>query len=722
MATWDDLEKKYGSGSAPTPSNDQWAALEQKYSTPSVAAAPEVARLADLPKIDVGLSERVRAGAAGINKGLFSDLLGMPVDAAANVIDLGKAAFGMAASAMGRNDLAPDLVERSKIVGSSDWIAKKFNDVGMGGAINNPAPNDQLSRVIHAGGRTAGASILPVRSLPMSTGRQAMNMGGGALSGALAGTAAEASDDPAVAVLAGMLPGAATHSAAGAIRRSVRGGDAGAQNMRQRIQDFKNGGVDAPSAGLASGNGLVQGIENLLAQTPGSTGVFQRSKGAMIDGMQSKTNHVRDSISPVYGALEAGSAIQKDLKGSFKERINRTQGLLGDRMSDAVGPDFYTPAANSIATASKLSAPIPGATAASTPLINSRIAGIASNLKSDVVGTPIHTNVRTNGLMNAPIQYRRFDGVVSDTPPGIPFGALKALRTDIGQEAASRAIMGTPEQSQFKKLYGAMSQDMKEAVNGADRRNANVPVGPLMSSQMPGAIALNRSNRFYSNAMNRVEALDPLVNKSTPEAAYNSLAGSLNAGPTAIERARNAVTPGTRQKITATIIDDLGTATPGQQGAAGTDWSPRTFLTNYNKLDTQARTALFTRLPGGKSHAENLADIAKTAEMIGQGSKVWANPSGTSAALSARATLGGISVGALYSPVLAAGTAGSLVAAHGASRLLTNPIFVNWLAKAPQNKHQTMQVYTQRLVVNAKFTKDAQFQQDVDDYLGSLGE
>lgn len=720
MATWDDLEAKYGggSGAAATPAaDDPWGSLEKKYSSPEPAPAqPKIKGISQLPKNDPSLMDRVKAGAAGINKGFYSDLMGLPVDTVTNVLDLGKAAYGSAATTFGRPDLAPELSNRANTPGSSEWIAKKINDVGMGGAINNPNPDDSISRVAYGGGRAAGASVIPVRSVPISGQQQAINLAGGAASGLLASSAAEISDNPAAAGLAGMLPALAGRGAAGAIRKAVRGDEAGRLNMAQRIQDFKNGGVDSPSAGLASGNSTVQGVENLLALTPGSSGVFQRSRDAMLGGITNKSNQLRDSISPTYGALESGTAIQQDLKNGFKNRINKTQGLLSDGVSKAVGPDFYTPATNSIASASRLSAPIPGASATSTPLINSRISGIADNLKSDVTGTPVYPHP----LMNAPPQYRRFDGLLSDTQPGIPFSALKALRTDIGQEASSNAIMGTPEQAKFKQLYGAMSQDMKEAVNGADRRNSGVTVGPLAPSQTPGAMALNRSNRFYSNAMNRVEALDPLLNKATPEQAYNSVASSLKDGPTAFDRVRNAVTPETRQKVAATIVDNLGTASPGQQGAAGTEWSPRTFLTNYNKMDQKGRESIFTRLTGGKQHAENLADIAKTADMIGQSSKVWSNPSGTAAALSARETIGGIAVGAFYSPVLAAGTAASLVGANAASRLLTNPVFVNWLAKAPKNSPGKMQVYAQRLSINAGLTKDAQFQRDVEDYMASI--
>jgi hypothetical protein len=313
--------------------------------------------------------------------------------------------------------------------------------------------------------------------------------------------------------------------------------------------------------------------------------------------------------------------------------------------------------------------------------------------------------------------------------PGLPYGALKALRTSIGEEAASNAIIGTPEQGQFKQLYGAMSQDMRHAADASDRTRAQVPTGPMRPSDQPATRALSRANRYYSNAMDQVEALNGLANRPTPEGAYGAVANSLKAGPSIYQRLRNAVTPETRQKVAATVIDELGSATPGQQNADGTAWSPRTFLTNYNRIDPQARTELFKRLPGGADHAENLAHVAKAADMLSEGAGVWANPSGTSQALVARGALGTIGAGVVgglfYTPLIApaAVAGGSLLLANQVSqRLLLNPKFVNWLAKAPPVKTpQQAAAYAQRLMMAAKMTNDPQFSQDASAYLEQAG-
>jgi hypothetical protein len=297
--------------------------------------------------------------------------------------------------------------------------------------------------------------------------------------------------------------------------------------------------------------------------------------------------------------------------------------------------------------------------------------------------------------------------IPATAPQGVPFSAVKELRTKIGKEAASNAIMGTPEQAEFKQMYGALSQDMKNGVALADLQNGT-----------KGTQALERANAYYSRAMERAGVVEPLANRSTPEGAYNALGNSMNDGPTTYERVRNVISPEARQKVAATVIGDMGKATPGQQNADGSQWSTRTFITNFNKMDPDARSALFKRFPGGAQYETDLKDIAKAADMINQGSKVWANPSGTGQLLSNKASVYTLTVGAYFYPLAAAGTAAGLGLSHATSRLMTNPKFVNWLAKAPTVKPHDMQSFSQRLINIAQQSGDKQFEQDVGAYIG----
>ncbi len=701
------IDEMYGALRSADAAGDTNAAQRIATSIKAMRAKPAVAP----EKEEAGVMSRIQAGAAGINKGFYADLLGLPADTIANVIDLGKAGAGSAYQAISGNT-APDALlpyDRRDVPLTSEWIQKGLHSIGMGGAIDNPHPEDQASRIIHMGGRVGGASFVPSPRAAITVQQNLANVAKGAAGGIAAGSVGEVA--PGWAGLAGMTPSAAIAAGSAGMRGLARGGEAGRLAMVQRIQDLKDGGVNFPSVGLASGNKGIMGLENLLSQTPGSVGMYDAARARNIDdgmkgGIKAKSDSIRDRASMVRGNAEAGSAIQSDLKNLFKERINSTYEKLNDKFAGKVQRDIRFPIDGTLSALDATTAINPMAPRTTASFVQPRIAGLRENILADTTETVPGTYY--NSTRNT----------------GLPLNATKDVRTDIGKEAASRAIFGTPEQADFKRLYAGLSEDMKTSAKMTD-----MDVGPQPNNIGPAQKSLARANNFYSKGMDRAGDMASLANNATPEGAFKSIANSLKSGGTMYSKLRNAVSPETRGKIVATVIDDMGMATPGNQNAAGDVWSPRTFLTNYNRIDTNGRKELFKRVNGGESMADNLAKVAKTAEMLGDSSKVWANPSGTSPALVARGTLATIGAGAFgglfYTPLIApaATAAGGLLLANQVSkRLLLNPQFVGWLAKAPSVPRAQQQAYAQRLIANARMTNDKQFSQDVGEYVKSLGQ
>lgn len=639
-----------------------------------------------------------RAGVAGVNRGFFADLAGLPVDTVANVLDLAKAAGGVGYHELTGNRI-PEWLEaydRKHVPGSSEWIASQLTKKGLGAAINNPAPQSAAGRIAFQAGRVGGASVVPNPRAAVSLPQNIANMGRGAASGAVGGAVGEVS--PEYAMVASMSPAVLSRIAPAALKGAVRGGEAGRRKMEQRIQDLANGGIKSPSVGLASGNPFLMGVENILSQTPGSVGLFARAQERNLAGMQGKANQIRDDLSPVYGPVEAGNAIQADLKGAFKDRIGATYGALNDRFAGTVPPDRRFAIDGTLGALEAATAINPLAPNTTGSFVQPRIAQLRQNILQD-------TTVAAPGM---------YSNILRNV--GLPLSAIKDIRTNIGKEAASRAIMGTPEQAEFKQLYAGLSHDMQNAARVTD-----MDAGPQVGIG-PSQAALQRANGFYSRAMGRADELQGIANRDTPEGAYQAVAKSLDAGPTVYQRLRGVVQPETRKKIVATLVDEMGAATPGQQNADGSTWSPRTFLTNYNRLDQKSKVEMFKRMPGGEAHARNLGDIAKAAEMLGDSSKIWANPSGTAANLTSRATFGALTFGAFFEPITAGTVAGGLASGNLGSRLLLNPAFAHWLAKSRSVRPQEMASHLQRLTLNAKLSGNAQFQSDVDEYVNLVGE
>lgn len=733
------------------------AAIKRNGLNRPASAKPKAPAWSDVPMQAV---KNLLPSAGNLLSGI-GHAIAHPIDTAGNVLDMGAGALQNALpagvkNAIDRIDPNPQAGQRAVAV--ADAAGKFFKDrYGSADGLKTTLATDPVGAALDLSTILTGGGTLAAKIPGLSTAGRAAVVAGGAV-------------DPISATIR------ATRGAAGAGMRKVIDQPA----MAQRIADLKAGGIDNPSLGLATGSSFVSGLENLLAQTPGSIGLFDRARASNVAGMQGKTEAIREALSSEYGPVVAGEAIQGDLKGAFRNRISKSAKALNERVAGLVGRDTIVPVDNALDAATRLSTPIAGAEATSAEFINPRISRIAQNLRDDVYGAQPNPAASSSfnptanlplagdapagmrgvmGMPSAPDLPVGMGGVMGQPAPvsaynplpqranvaavdaraipnaslwnaqkekGIPFDALKQLRTSIGDEAASTAIMGTPEQAQFKRLYAGLSEDMRGAAGSADRNAAGVKVGPLPLDQQPASIALNRANTFYSRAMNRADELNGLAMRDTPEGAYKAVANSLQSGPTVYERLRSAITPEARQKVAATVVDELGRSTPGTQNMAGDVWSPRTFLTNYNKLyRNDGGPALFTRMPGGATYAENLAKVAKAAEMLGDGAKVWSNPSGTSQALVARGTLGTIGAGAVggifYTPLIApaAVAGGSLLLAHQVSqRLLLNPKFVSWLAKAPTARTPAqVSAHAKALLVTARMTNDPQFQQDANDYV-----
>ena len=616
--------------------------------------------------------ESFMGGANALGSGFMrgmTRLVGLPVDTAANVLDLGKAGVGASYIALTGN--APpswlDIGDRSNVTGSGENLIKNLSDTKLGAAVVNPAnPAYEGGYIQTIGGGMAGA---------LTPGQAALS----AASAIFGKATYDNTGNPALAITAGMFPWAAQSAATESGKWLVRGNESGRQAMAQRIQDLKNAGVNSPTLGLASGNSMIGGVENLLQTTPGAIDVFKNARTNALNGLEDTVNNSAQLASPTRGPLSAGQAIQDDLNAFHSGRISPTYSRLNDIVEGIIGPDSRVPVANSLATAQRLSTPDAGAPATSQLLIQPRVSAIARALKSDNGGTP--SQVLNSSVLDqngAPYQV-----TVPSTPAaGIPFSTLKGLRTSIGQEAGSRAIAGTPEQAEFKQLYGGMSDDMRQAAMMSDVANGRIDV----TSPTSATGALSRANDYYTAGMNRIDTLQPFANTKSPEQAYTNLMGTAKENNSILQAVTKSVSPETRGDIAGTMIDRLGRAKAGMQNGDGSVWSPETFLTNWNSITPKARTSLLSGFPNAKQVQDNIQSVADATSMMRSNSKYWANPSGTAANATAKTILGAIGVGipgalaGLMNPLIPAGAAAAVTGAKLGALTLTSPNVVNSMA------------------------------------------
>lgn len=137
--------------------------------------------------------ELTQATTGGLNRGI-SGLLGLPVDTAENIANLGIAGYGALKGAItGDPGASPEPIQGS--FGGSQSIARGMEKLGIG--TTNPRPDDQAARMVNTGGAVVGGSLVP--------GARVAPTLAAAASGAIAGEAL----GPQWVAPASMLPAAA---------------------------------------------------------------------------------------------------------------------------------------------------------------------------------------------------------------------------------------------------------------------------------------------------------------------------------------------------------------------------------------------------------------------------------------------------------------------------------------------------------------------------------
>jgi hypothetical protein len=419
----------------------------------------------------------------------------------------------------------------------------------------------------------------------------------------------------------------------------------------QAVRDFAALGV-TPSAGAATGNRAMQMVEKGLSNLPGSAGIMQRQAETQLQQIHDAADDLARRFGPVRTKQGAGEALQGAARRGGERFADRRE-LLDTAIERAIGPD--TPAA------------VPNAKGLYADLFARRAAAPASRERD--LGPAID----------------RLEALIRDATrqgnDAVPFAALRSIRTALGRDLERPDISGYSPASEaaMRRVYAALSEDIRAAARSAG------PDAERALARHDRYVRFIRAERGAEpGPLARLQALE---DAGTPEQAFNYAMTLAKEGGSRLYALRRSMPAEDWNVVAGTVLGRMGQATPGQQGATllgdvADDFSVATFLTNWNKLSAEAKSALF----GGTQYATLRPELDQLVGVVARlkDADKMANPSGT-----ARNLFVGMGILAAGNDVVegkpgqgAEKLALGIIAPRVAARLITSPDFVHWLAGA----------------------------------------
>lgn len=528
----------------------------------------------------------------------------------------------------------------------TNMIDRAMDDIGISRpeSATDRVIQDAASGVSGAGAVAKGGELMAKAANPVvkrigevMASRQGTQALAGATGSTAAGVTREAGGGPVAQFVAGVggsaLP-AAPAGIAEAARRILRGGETGRQRLAANIDTFEDAGAGTPTVGQGTENRLPRAIESTLAKLPGGAGPMAAKAEAEAAGLGANIDQMASTLTPRTGAAPAGISISSGIKDWVKD-FKTTSGKLYKDLDRFILPDTPVGVGNAAKVLDELTTVTRGAENLSMGSMNPKIVAMRGQLADDA----------RNGTL--------------------PYGAVKELRSRVGKMLEGGGLVNDVPRSDLKKIYGALTADMEAAANQA---------GPDATA------ALKRANNHYRSGMKRIDdVLDPVLKKGDPEDIFKAALSGTQEGATTLNGVMKSLPVESKRAVAATVLQRMGKATAGKQNDLGEAFSTETFLTNWNKLHPDSKRVLFSTLPG--SMRQDIDKIAAVASNMREGSKVFANPSGTTAGVAsvAAATAFGTALYHLNLPAMAAIPAG-VGLAYGGGRLMSNPGFVHWLA------------------------------------------
>jgi len=423
-----------------------------------------------------------------------------------------------------------------------------------------PSPQNPQERIAAMGSEGIAAAAAPI-GLAQNTALAAQPLAQG-VSGALSGIASQGAQEAGlppwaqnVAGIAGsMLPGART-----------TGRVAGENIARMRGVDASPQGPIPMSAGDATQNSAMQRIEDLTSGTDRMRRFRESQEETAGNLMRPEKND----------PTAAGKLISNkiDGKGGYIERFKNNASKRYDKVDELFDPELPIEMRN---TYNFLSTPT--ALAENAP---STAKVLGSRWLQDM-GVALHDDLVT---------------LIDNTGHiGMPYKAVKEMRTAIGERLASPSLVDDVSTGQLKRVYAALSEDLEIG--------AGEWAGPA------GKKAAKEANDFYREGMEKITQINRVVGKEGGfDEIYKRAFAQTKDSPERLNYIFGALPPSARKEIADMFVFRLGKP---PSGAASQEFSMRQFTNNWGKMDAGTREVLANAIgPGSKEALDHIINVTE---------------------------------------------------------------------------------------------------------------
>jgi len=454
------------------------------------------------------------------------------------------------------------------------------------------------------------------------------------------------------------------------------------------LQDFQRSGVapniptiaQGPASGYAASimsklpgfaGPIVRGTQNMAAQTGNAAERIASGMGQAVNpeeaGEAAQQGIASFAKAPAPAGMTAGDIIASPTRASS---FAAKSGALYDRFWSQMDPNAQIPLTNTMAALQGPSNRFPTIPQLGGQITNPKLASLYQTVSPKMTTIPpmISSIVDQSGN---PIVMQAAQKIQSGGTLTVP--ELQEFRSFIGRSLSDPMLVNDIPRADLSRVYAGMSQDL----------------GNAAQAQGPSAArAFQAANNYYKAGQQRIDQIEPLLSGSPEQtfAKINRAAGqgaSANAGLlTSLQR---SMPPDDWGNVGAAVMRRMGEPTPGAKDVVhGSDFSPASFVTNWNKLSDSAKDTLFgaegtaqrdniealTRVAGAQKNATRFANLSGTAHMGAVGAEAGI---GSSLMFEHGEEL-------LHHPIA---TVMALAGGYAAPRMLMSPAAAQWLYRLP---------------------------------------